>query len=177
MGAVREINTKADVQAPVSWVMGIAKHKLLDHYRREEREERRLALAYSAEATEAWPDRAFLHPALKSCRDLVGDGVTRDAILGDRERAAHEQDRTLAEVGQPGRQRRLDREGVSSLSLPVGTDRDRTKAPMCTALTWCVHWPPSGSRAPGGDGRSRRPAEDRRGVPRDRPACLDDVDA
>ena len=58
MGAVREINTRADVQAPVPWVMGIAKHKLLDHYRREEREERRLALAYSAQTTEAWPDPA-----------------------------------------------------------------------------------------------------------------------
>ena len=58
MGAVREISTRANVQTPVPWVMGIAKHKLLDHYRREEREERRLALAYSAEATEAWPDPA-----------------------------------------------------------------------------------------------------------------------
>jgi RNA polymerase sigma-70 factor (ECF subfamily) len=58
MAAVREIKGRARVEAPVPWVMGIAKHKLLDHYRREEREERRLALAFAAETDETWPDPA-----------------------------------------------------------------------------------------------------------------------
>jgi len=56
MAAVREIKGRARVDAPVAWVMGIAKHKLLDHYRREEREERRLALVYSAATEESEPD-------------------------------------------------------------------------------------------------------------------------
>jgi RNA polymerase sigma-70 factor (ECF subfamily) len=36
----------------MAWVYGIARHKLVDHYRRQEREERSLALAYEAEEPE-----------------------------------------------------------------------------------------------------------------------------
>lgn len=47
MAAVGEIKRSARVGDPAAWVMGIAKHKLLDHYRRQEREERRLELVAS----------------------------------------------------------------------------------------------------------------------------------
>lgn len=56
--AVREIKAGTRVDTPVPWVMGIARHKLLDHYRREEREERRLALAFSAATEESEVDPA-----------------------------------------------------------------------------------------------------------------------
>jgi RNA polymerase sigma-70 factor (ECF subfamily) len=68
MSAVREIARKVDVQTPLPWVMGIAKHKLLDHYRREEREERRLALAFSAATEEAGVD---LDPGATSDGDAL----------------------------------------------------------------------------------------------------------
>lgn len=45
LAAVGEIKRASRIADPAAWVMGIAKHKLLDHYRREEREERRLKLA------------------------------------------------------------------------------------------------------------------------------------
>jgi RNA polymerase sigma-70 factor (ECF subfamily) len=49
MAAVRELKAGRAVEAPVPWVLGIARHKLLDFYRRQEREEGRLTLAYHAE--------------------------------------------------------------------------------------------------------------------------------
>lgn len=48
LAAVREIRRAASIGDPPAWVMGIAKHKLLDHYRRQEREEHRLELISSA---------------------------------------------------------------------------------------------------------------------------------
>src|SRR5438552_7279701 len=49
MSAVKEIKGGRRVETPVPWVIGIARHKLIDHYRRREREERKLTLAYEAE--------------------------------------------------------------------------------------------------------------------------------
>lgn len=37
MAAVAEINRSRSVAAPLPWVLGIARHKLLDHYRRQQR--------------------------------------------------------------------------------------------------------------------------------------------
>ncbi len=34
--------------APIPWILGIARHKLVDHFRREERAERNLTLAFQA---------------------------------------------------------------------------------------------------------------------------------
>src|SRR2546429_8424155 len=48
MAAVQWIKGGGPVDAPLPWVVGIAKRKLLDHYRKEERSERRLALAWDA---------------------------------------------------------------------------------------------------------------------------------
>ena len=50
VAAVTEINKGAPIASPVAWVLGIARHKLLDHYRREERERRKLTAAWQAEA-------------------------------------------------------------------------------------------------------------------------------
>lgn len=38
LAAVSELKHGAEVDNPVAWVFGIARHKLLDHYRREERD-------------------------------------------------------------------------------------------------------------------------------------------
>jgi RNA polymerase sigma-70 factor (ECF subfamily) len=43
VAAVREIRRRSSVAKPIPWVMGIARHKLLDHYRRQARDERRVA--------------------------------------------------------------------------------------------------------------------------------------
>ncbi|MEP6812458.1 MAG: RNA polymerase sigma factor [Actinomycetota bacterium] len=41
LAAVTELKKGRPVDAPVAWIYGIARHKLLDHYRRQERLERR----------------------------------------------------------------------------------------------------------------------------------------
>ena len=48
LAAVAEIKKGASVAAPVPWVLGIAKHKLLDHYRRQKRGEREVAMSWEA---------------------------------------------------------------------------------------------------------------------------------
>jgi RNA polymerase sigma-70 factor (ECF subfamily) len=40
MAAVRELRRGRRVDAAIPWVYGIARHKLIDHYRRQERRER-----------------------------------------------------------------------------------------------------------------------------------------
>src|SRR5262245_4771207 len=45
--AVRELKRGTPVDAPIAWILGIAKHKLTDHFRREERAERKLQLLHS----------------------------------------------------------------------------------------------------------------------------------
>jgi RNA polymerase sigma-70 factor (ECF subfamily) len=53
LAAVGELRKGVLVEAPVSWVLGIARHKLVDHYRSEARRERRLEVAWQAEEIEA----------------------------------------------------------------------------------------------------------------------------
>jgi len=52
LAAVSELKKEKRVEAPIPWICGIARHKLVDHYRREEREERSLSLAFQAEERE-----------------------------------------------------------------------------------------------------------------------------
>lgn len=52
LAAVVEIRKGKPVKDPVQWVLGIAKHKLVDHYRRQTREERKLAAALGAQCTD-----------------------------------------------------------------------------------------------------------------------------
>jgi RNA polymerase sigma-70 factor, ECF subfamily len=51
---------KPDAQPPsIPWLIGVARHKLVDHWRRQEREERNLHLAYDDESTadDPWDER------------------------------------------------------------------------------------------------------------------------
>ena len=50
LAAVSELKKGRPVEHPVAWVLGIARHKLLDHYRREERETRKLTAVQQAES-------------------------------------------------------------------------------------------------------------------------------
>jgi RNA polymerase sigma-70 factor (ECF subfamily) len=53
LAAVAELKKDKRVKAPMPWIYGIARHKLLDHYRRQERRDRPLAVAWEAERFEA----------------------------------------------------------------------------------------------------------------------------
>src|SRR5262245_27259618 len=44
LAAVAELKKGKRVRTPIAWIYGIARHKLLDHYRRQERSERGLEL-------------------------------------------------------------------------------------------------------------------------------------
>jgi len=48
LAAVAELKRGAEVDTPIAWVFGIARHKLLDHYRREARDADLLASARDA---------------------------------------------------------------------------------------------------------------------------------
>jgi RNA polymerase sigma-70 factor (ECF subfamily) len=49
MAGIREIRKQTTVRDPASWILGIARHRLLDHYRARERERRRLAAVANTE--------------------------------------------------------------------------------------------------------------------------------
>jgi RNA polymerase sigma-70 factor, ECF subfamily len=49
LAAVAELKKDKRVTTPMAWIYGIARHKLLDHYRRQERLDRPLAVAGEAE--------------------------------------------------------------------------------------------------------------------------------
>lgn len=53
LAAVRELKKGTAVETPLPWVLGIARHKLMDHYRSEARRERRLEVAWEAEEVDA----------------------------------------------------------------------------------------------------------------------------
>jgi RNA polymerase sigma-70 factor, ECF subfamily len=52
LAAVAELKKGKRVRTPIAWIYGIARHKLLDHYRTQERLERGLALAGQADEIE-----------------------------------------------------------------------------------------------------------------------------
>ena len=52
LAAVAELKKSQQVRTPTAWIYGIARHKLLDHYRRQERADRPLAVAWEAEPLE-----------------------------------------------------------------------------------------------------------------------------
>jgi RNA polymerase sigma-70 factor (ECF subfamily) len=53
LAAVTELQKGKRVETPIAWVFGIARHKLLDHYRRQKRTERELSLAWEADEIES----------------------------------------------------------------------------------------------------------------------------
>lgn len=52
LAAVAELRNHRRVRTPVAWIYGIARHKLLDHYRRQERSDRSARAAWEAEGFE-----------------------------------------------------------------------------------------------------------------------------
>jgi RNA polymerase sigma-70 factor, ECF subfamily len=56
MAAVRELKRGTPVDAPLPWILGIAKHKLIDHFRREERAERKLQLVHDDRSVGTIPE-------------------------------------------------------------------------------------------------------------------------
>jgi RNA polymerase sigma-70 factor (ECF subfamily) len=48
LAVVAELKRGAEVDSPIPWIFGIARHKLLDHYRRQERDARRVVSAREA---------------------------------------------------------------------------------------------------------------------------------
>jgi RNA polymerase sigma-70 factor (ECF subfamily) len=52
MAAVSELKKGKTVVTPVAWIYGIARHKLLDYYRRQERAARELSLAWNEDDIE-----------------------------------------------------------------------------------------------------------------------------
>jgi RNA polymerase sigma-70 factor (ECF subfamily) len=59
MAAVRWIRDGGAVETPLPWIVGIAKRKLIDHFRALRASEHKLALAWSAEGVEdssSWVD-------------------------------------------------------------------------------------------------------------------------
>lgn len=61
LAAVAELQKGKRVRAPIAWILGIARHKLLDHYRRAQRADRQVTLGPASEAAAgelAVPDEA-----------------------------------------------------------------------------------------------------------------------
>jgi RNA polymerase sigma-70 factor, ECF subfamily len=56
MAAVNGLERGAAPVPTVSWLIGIARHKLVDHWRRLEREQRSLASAGGDEIDDPWPE-------------------------------------------------------------------------------------------------------------------------
>jgi RNA polymerase sigma-70 factor (ECF subfamily) len=52
LAAVAELKKERRVATPTRWIYGIARHKLLDHYRRQERQERTFTVTTSMEQPE-----------------------------------------------------------------------------------------------------------------------------
>ena len=53
LAAVSELKKGRQVAAPIAWIYGIARHKLLDYYRRQEQDELDKSLAFEADEVEA----------------------------------------------------------------------------------------------------------------------------
>jgi RNA polymerase sigma-70 factor (ECF subfamily) len=79
LAAVDAINRKADAELSVGWLVTVARNKLVDHWRRREREERKLALVHgdTPEGDDPW--EAHINAA--QARDVL-------ASLGSHHQAA-----------------------------------------------------------------------------------------
>lgn len=68
LAAVRELKKGRAVETPLPWLYGIARHKLLDHYRSRERAERNLAVAWEGAELD---DEVLLETAGEEARPLI----------------------------------------------------------------------------------------------------------
>ncbi len=76
MAAVQALKKNPGVTDPTAWILGIARHKLVDHYRSREREERKLeAVASSLDVEELvdWAGDDESHErAVEALKDVAG---------------------------------------------------------------------------------------------------------
>lgn len=56
LGAVTACRSTGAPSVSTPWLIGVARHKLVDHWRRREREERGLRLVHEAEAVDPWDE-------------------------------------------------------------------------------------------------------------------------
>jgi RNA polymerase sigma-70 factor (ECF subfamily) len=74
MAAVVEIGGGRVVERPLSWIRGIARHKVLDHHRRQQREERVLRVVWEASPVDDelmfWDDDTSAERALAALASL-----------------------------------------------------------------------------------------------------------
>jgi RNA polymerase sigma-70 factor, ECF subfamily len=78
LAAVAAVRGGAVAEASVGWLIGIARHKLIDHWRRSEREERRLRIIANESPAEA--DVVAVEPG-RGMEVLAGMGGSQRAAL------------------------------------------------------------------------------------------------
>jgi RNA polymerase sigma-70 factor (ECF subfamily) len=66
------VNRHAGQEVTVPWLIGVARHKLVDHWRRAERESRGLGAVALQEAEDPWPDLLDTHAAHAALQRLPG---------------------------------------------------------------------------------------------------------
>ena len=81
LAAVAELRKGRDVNEPLPWVFGIARHKLLDHYRRQSRAERSLAGEPDPEPLVVAVDDPDDEPTARAVTALGGVAATQRAAL------------------------------------------------------------------------------------------------
>ena len=71
LDAVRAIREGQVITSPQAWVLGIARHKLVDHWRKEEREQRLLEVAWDVESRlVTWERENAREDALEALRSI-----------------------------------------------------------------------------------------------------------
>ncbi len=78
LGAVRACRKEFAPPVSTGWLIGVARHKLADHWRRKEREERGLRLVHEEEYTDTWDERL---DALLAREVLASLGAHHQAAL------------------------------------------------------------------------------------------------
>lgn len=72
MAAVRAVRDAAVPDLTVAWLVGVARHKLADHWRRTAREQRSLAAAGGDDADDPWPEQLDAAAAYAALARLSG---------------------------------------------------------------------------------------------------------
>ena len=73
LAAVDSIHRGVVTEVTIGWLMGIARHKIVDHWRRVEREQRRLHAVADDEATDADNDPWDAQLDVLAARDVLAD--------------------------------------------------------------------------------------------------------
>lgn len=73
LAAVESIERQAVAEVTIGWLIGIARHKLVDHWRRVEREQRRVHAVVDDTATTPDPDPWETQLDILTARDVLAD--------------------------------------------------------------------------------------------------------